>query len=137
MVGAGTYWVLLEAAYRFLADSYVPVPQWWSSHLHTQFMATASWFVLLNATGAFLAGIPVAFGVLCLEKAHRQTLALLVGILPSLWIMGSGLVTYGLPTYVAAWMVDSSQFLSIGLAVSVAVALFSRLPLTFVRADAP
>jgi hypothetical protein len=137
LTGAGAYWALLEASYRFLEESYVPVPQWWFEHLHPRPMATASWFVLINAVGAALAGIPVAIGVILFVKNNRPTLGLLICIPASLYIMGSGFITYGLPNYAAAWVVDTLQLLSIDVAVMLAVALFSRLPLTFVRAGAP
>ena len=119
-----------------LQDSFVPVPQWWFDRLHPRSMATASWFVFIDAAGAALAGIPVAIGVTLSVKAHRPALGLLIGIPPSLYIIGNGLITYGPPNYAAAWVVESLQLLSIGAAVSLAAALLSRLPRTFVRADA-
>ena len=51
--------------------------------------------------------------------------------------MGSGLIAYGLPNSAAAWVIYTLQLLSIGLAVSLAVVLFSRLPLAFVPANTP
>jgi hypothetical protein len=135
--GAGIYWLLLEASYRLLEGSYVPVPKWWFEHLHPRPLATDSWFALLNTVGAALAGIPVAICVVLFVKNHRPMLGLLIGIPPSIYIMGSGLIAYGLPNSVAAWVVDTLQLLSIGLAVSLAVVLFSRLPLTFVPANTP
>jgi hypothetical protein len=32
--------------------------------------------------------------------------------------MGSGLITYGMPHYAGAWLVDTLQLLSIGVAAS-------------------
>jgi membrane-associated PAP2 superfamily phosphatase len=59
LMGAGAYWALLEARYRLLEGSHVLVPQWWFDHLNSRPMATEAWFVLINAVGAALAGIPV------------------------------------------------------------------------------
>jgi hypothetical protein len=94
-----------------------------------------SWFVLINAAGAVLAALPVASGVVLFVKKQRLATAFLVGVPPSLYIMGSGLVAYGLPNYTAAWVVDVLQFLSIGLAVLLVAVLFSSLPLTIGSSD--
>jgi hypothetical protein len=119
---------LLEVSYRLLEGSYNP-PQWW------RVRPRVSWFVLINAAGAVLAALPVASGVVLFVKKQRLATAFLVGVPPSLYIMGSGLVAYGLPNYTAAWVVDVLQFLSIGLAVLLVAVLFSSLPLTIGSSD--
>jgi len=134
LIGAGAYLALLEVSYGFLEGSYFP-PQWWRDHLHLRPVASASWFVLINAAGAVLAAIPVALGVVLFAKTHKLTLVLVVGVPPSLYIMGSGLVAYGLPNYAAAWVIDVFQFLSISLAVLLAVVLLSSRPLTIGSSD--
>lgn len=130
LVGAGAYLALLEVSYRFLEDSYFPPPLWWRDHLHLRPVASASWFVLINAAGATLAATPVALVVVLFAKTRKLVLSLVIGVPPSLYIMGSGLVAYGLPKYAAAWVIEMFQFLSISLAVLLAVVLFSSLPLT-------
>jgi hypothetical protein len=121
LVGAGAYLALLEVSYRLLESSYAP-PQWW------RVRPKMSWFALINAAGAVLAALPVALGLVLFVKKQRLAIGLLVGVPPSLYIMGSGLATYGLPKYTAAWVIDVLQFLSIGLAVLLVVILCSRLP---------
>jgi len=98
-------------------------------------VASVSWFVLIDAAAAVLAAVPVAIGVVFLVKTRRLAISLAVGVPPSLYIVGSGLVEYGEPKYVAAWAVDVLQFLSIGLAVLLAVVLISSLPLTIGWSD--
>jgi hypothetical protein len=71
-------------------------------------------------------GIGVAFFV----KTHRLALSLLVGLLPGLYIVGGGVLEYGLPHYTAAWVIDVLQFLSISLGVLVIVAFLPSRPLT-------
>jgi hypothetical protein len=132
LVGAGAYLALLEVSYGFLENSYFPPPLWWRDHLHLRSVASASWFVLINAAGAASAAIPVALVVL-FAKTRKLVLSLVVGVPPSLYIMGSGLVAYGLPKYAAAWVIEMFQFLSISLAVLLGVVLFSSLPLTIER----
>jgi hypothetical protein len=134
LVGTGAYLALLHVSYTFLGGSYYPPPQWWSDHLNLRPVAPASWFVLINAAGAVLAAIPVALGVVLFGRAHKPALGLVVGVPPSLYIMGSGLVAYGLPKHAVAWVIDVFQFLSIGLAVLLAVVLFSGVHLYSVRA---
>jgi hypothetical protein len=134
LVGAGAYLALLEISYGFLEGSYFP-PHWWRDLLHLRPVASASWFVLINATGAVLAAIPVALCVVLFAKTHKRVLGLAVGVPPSLYIMGSGLAAYGLPNYAAAWVIDVFQLFSIGLAVLLAVVLFSSRPLTIGSSD--
>jgi hypothetical protein len=134
LVGAAAYLALLKISYGFLEDSYFP-PQWWRDHLHLRPVAAASWFVLINAAGAAMAAIPVAGGVVLFAKTRRQTLGLMVGVPPSLYIIGSSLAAFGLPNYTAAWIVVVCQFLSIGMAVLVTVVLFVSLPLTIGSSD--
>jgi hypothetical protein len=131
LVGASAYLALLQVSYGFLEDSYIP-PQWWRDHLPVRPVTPASWFVLINAAGAVMAAIPVALGIALFARTHRLALSLLVGVLPSLYWMGSGMVAYGMPRYTAWWVVDIFQFLSISLAVLLAVVLFPSRPLTIV-----
>lgn len=126
LVGAGAYMSLLHVSYTFLEGSDYPPPQWWRDHLHLRPVASASWFVLINAAGAVLAAIPVALGVILFAKTHKLALGLAVGVPPSLYIMGSGLVAYGFPKHAVAWVIEVFQFLSIGLAVLLAVVLLSK-----------
>ncbi len=135
LVGAGVYLALLEVSYGFLEDSYIPPPRWWTDHLQRRSVASVSWFVLINAAGAVLAALPAAIGVVLGAKTHKLALGFVVGVLPGLYIMGSGLVAYGLPKYAAAWVVDVLQFLSISLAVLLAVVLFLSLPLIIGSSD--
>ena len=135
LVGAGVYMALLEVSYGFLEGRYFPPPQWWRDHSHLGPVASAAWFVLINAAGAVLAALPVALGVVLFAKTHKQVLGLLVGVLPGLYIMGGGLVEYGFPNYAAAWVIEVFQFLSISLAVLLAVVLFASLPLTIGSSD--
>lgn len=128
LIGATAYLALLEVSYGFLEGSYNP-PQWW--HLRPR----VSWFALINVAGAVLAALPVALGLVFFVKEQRPAICLLVGVPPSLYIMGSGLAAYGLPKYTAAWVIEVLQFLSIGVAVLLAVVLFSRLPLTIGSSD--
>jgi hypothetical protein len=132
LIGAGAYFALLEVSYRFLESSYSLPPQWWFDHLHPQFMASVSWFVLIDALAAIVAAVPVAIGVVSLMKTRRLPVSLIIGVPSGLYIVGSGLVVYGEPKFVAAWAVDMFQFLSISLAVLLAVVLISSLPLTIV-----
>lgn len=133
LVCAGAYLALLEVSYGFLENSYFPPPLWWRDHLHLRSVASASWFVLINAAGAASAAIPVALVVVLFAKTRKVVLSLVVGVPPSLYIMGSALVAYGLPKYAAAWVIEMFQFLSISLAVLLAVVLFSSLPLIVER----
>ena len=135
LIGAGTYLALLEVTYGFLEGRYSLPPQWWFDHVHLRRVASASWFVLVDAAGAILAAIPVAVGVVYFVKTRRLAISFIVGVPPSLYIIGSGLVEYGPPKYAVAWVVDVFQFLSIGLAVLTAVALLSSLPLTIGWSD--
>jgi hypothetical protein len=126
LMGAGAYLALLHVSYAFIEGSYYPPPQWWRDHLHPRPVASASWFVLINAAGAVLAAIPVALGLVLLAKTHKLTLGLAVGVPASLYIMGSGLVAYGFPQQAIAWVIEVFQFLSIGLAVLLSVVLCSK-----------
>ena len=127
LVGAASYLGLLHVSYSLLEGAYT-APPWWG--VHRRPITVGSWFVLINATGAVLAAIPIAIGVTIFASAHRKGVSLLVGLLPSLYIVGGGWVQYGLPKYPAAWVVEAFQFLSIGLAVLLLVLGFSSRPLT-------
>ena len=128
LLGAGAYLALLEVSYRLLEGAYAP-PQWW--HVRPK----VYWFVLINAAGAVLAALPVALGVVLFVKKQTLAMGFLIGVPPSLYIMGSGLAAYGLPKYTAAWVIDVLQFLSIALAVLLVVVLCSRLPRTIGSSD--
>ncbi len=130
LVGASAYLGLLQVIWEFFIHSYYPPPQWWRDHLHPRVVSSASWLVLINAVEALLAAVPVALALVFLAKAHRLAPGFLVGVLPGLYITGSGLSEYGRPKYVVTWTVDALQFLSISLAVLLAVVLFSSRPLT-------
>jgi hypothetical protein len=130
LVGAGAYFALLHVTLgHFNYADYQP-PQWWRHHLHPRVVSSASWYVLIDAMAAILAAIPVALGVMLLAKSQRLVLGLLVGVLPSLYIEGGGVLEYGLPTYTASWVITVFQFLSISLGVLAMVVLFSSRPLT-------
>jgi len=135
LIGAGAYLTLLTVTYGILAGSYSLPPQWWLDHLHQRPLASASWFVLINAVGAISAAIPVAVGVVLCARTQKLAMSLLIGVPPSLYIMGSALFEYGLPKYVTAWVVDAFQLFSISLAVLSAVWLFSSIPLTIGSSD--
>ena len=130
LLGAGAYFALLQVSLGHFIYSDYPPPQWWRHHLHPRVVSSASWYVLIDAVAAILAAIPVALGVVLLAKSQRLVLGLLVGVLPSLYIMGGGLLEYGLPKYAAGWVINVFQFLSISLGVLAMVALFSSRPLT-------
>jgi hypothetical protein len=132
LVGAGAYFALLHVTLGHFIYSDYPPPQWWRHHLHPRVVSSASWYVLIDAMAAILAAIPVALGVVLWAKSHRLVLSILVGVLPSLYIEGGGLLEYGLPTYTAAWIIGIFQFLSISLGVLAMVVLFSGRPLTIV-----
>jgi hypothetical protein len=134
LAGAVAYLALLKISYGFLEGSYFP-PQWWRDHWHLRPLASASWFVLVNAAGAVMAAMPVAVGVVLLAKTHRLALGLIVGAAPSIYVIGSSLAAFGLPNYAVAWVVVVCQFLSIGLAVLLTVVLFGSLPLTIGSSD--
>jgi hypothetical protein len=134
LVGAGAYLTFLKISYGFLEGSYFP-PHWWRDLLHLRPLASASWFVLINAAGAVFAAIPVALCLVLFAKTHKLVLGLAVGVPPSLYIIASGLAAYGLPNYPAAWVIEVFQLLSIGLAVLLAVVIFSSRPLTIGSSD--
>ena len=130
LVGAGAYFALLQVTLEHFKYSDYPPPQWWRHLLHPRVVSSASWYVLIDAVAATLAAFPVALGVVLLAKPQRLVLGLLVGVLPSLYIEGGGLLEYGLPTYAASWVITVFQFLSISLGVLAMVVLFSSRPLT-------
>ena len=130
LVGAGAYFALLHFTLGHFNYADYPPPQWWRHHLHPRVVSSASWYVLTDAMAAIVAAVPVAVGVVLLAKSQRLILGLLVGVLPSLYIEGGGLLEYGFPTYTASWVITAFQFLSISLGVLAMVALFSSRPLT-------
>jgi hypothetical protein len=130
LLGAGVYLFLLQVSYGFLRSSYIAAPQWWVDHLHPHAMTSASWFIFINASGAILAALPVGLAVAFFAKTRSLALSLLIGVPPGLYIMGGGLLEYGLPHYTAAWVIDALQFLSISLAVLVIVVTMQSRPLT-------
>jgi hypothetical protein len=119
LIGAGVHLI-----YGLLQDSYIP-PAWWQDHLRLR-LGVVTWFTLINCAGALLAAIPVAWCLARFARAHKMALSLSIGVPPSLYIMGSGLIDYGLPHYTSAWIVEFLQFLSISLAILVIVTLSPR-----------
>jgi hypothetical protein len=124
MVGAGMYLGLLRVSYGLLQDNYIP-PSWWQNHLRMPPVNAIAWFLLMNGAGALIAAIPVALCLARFAKTHQFTLSIAAGVPPSMYIIGSGLVEYGLPRHSAAWIIDAFQFASISLAILLIVALFS------------
>jgi hypothetical protein len=134
LVGAIGYVVLLHISYGLLQNCYIP-PSWWYGLLHSRFVASFSWFVLVNFLGAVSAAVPVALCVAFFAKSNKLALALLVGFPSALFVIGDGIVAYGFPAYAAAWAIEVLHFLSIGLAVLLEVAFFLSRPLTSVGRD--
>jgi len=98
-------------------------------------VAVIGWFTLLNVGGAVLAAIPVALGVAFGATARKTTLALVVGVVPALYIVVGGFLEFGLPPQVDGWIVDIAQFLAVSLPVAALVALFRGFPLTIGWSD--
>jgi hypothetical protein len=121
LTAAALYFMLLHLSYGALKDSYIP-PPWWPNYLQIGPAGTASWFVLINAAGAVFAAIPPALFLVRFAKAHKLALGLAAGVPAGLYIIGGGLIEYGLPHYPAAWTIEAFQFLSISVAVAVLVA---------------
>jgi hypothetical protein len=121
LTGAALYFVFLYLSYGGLKDSYIP-PSWWPNHLQIGPAGTAFWFVLINAAGAIFAAIPPALFLGHFAKAHKLALGLAAGVPAGLYIIGGGLIEYGLPHYPAAWIIEAFHFLSISAAVAVLVA---------------
>ena len=121
LTGAALYFVLLQLSYGALKDSYIP-PSWWPNHLQIGPAGTASWFMLINAAGAISAAIPPALFLVHFAEAHKLALGLAAGLPAGLYIIGGGLIEYGLPHYPAAWIIEAFKFLSISMAVPVLVA---------------
>lgn len=94
-----------------------------------------SWFSLLNVGGAILAAIPVAFGLVLGLKVHRFALGLAIGVLPAVYIVAAGIIEFGVPASVEAWVVEITQFFAVGLAVVAMVALIRGFPLTIGSSD--
>jgi hypothetical protein len=120
LTGAALYFLFLYLSYGALKDSYIP-PSWWPNHLQIRPAGTASWFVLINAAGAIFAAMPPALFLGYFAKAHKLALGLAAGVPAGLYIVGGGLIEYGLPHYAAAWVIEAFHFLSISMAVAVLV----------------
>jgi hypothetical protein len=129
LIGAAAYYGLLQLTYGLLESSYLP-PSWLLASVPSRSVATVTWFIFLNAAGAILAALPVAFGAVLLVKGDRSRLCLLLGFAASACVLAGNLREYGLPLLAATWTVEVLQFLSIGVAVTVLVALYPRRPLT-------
>jgi hypothetical protein len=121
LTSAALYFVLLHLSYGALRDSYIP-PSWWAHHLQLGPAGTASWFVLINAAAAVFAAIPPALFLGRFAKAHKLALGLAAGVPAGLYIIGGGLIEYGLPHYPSAWIIEAFQLFSISAAVAVLVA---------------
>ncbi len=94
-----------------------------------------TWFTLLNAGGAILAAIPVAFGVVLGTKTRQVALGLIIGLMPALYLAVSGCIEYGVPSNLEALVVDISQFVAVSLAVVGVLALIRGFPLTIGSSD--
>ena len=129
LVGAVTYYVLLTTAYKLLDAHRLP-PVWWAAHVHSRGVATFSWFILIDATCAFIAAVPVALALLRWGGPQRKAIGLGLGVLTGLYVMSGALLEYGVPTYPAAWVVGICQLVSLSTAVLMLVVLLSSRPLT-------
>jgi len=133
LIGAVVYSALLWLLYA--RAPYSVIPHWWLHFVPNSPVALVTWFTLLNVGGAILAAIPVAFGVLLGTTARRAALALIIGVVPALYIVVGGLMEFGLPPTVGGWVVDMAQFFAVSLAVVAIVALLQGFPLTIDSSD--
>jgi len=67
--------------------------------------------------------------------ARRTALALVVGVVPTLYIVVGGFLEIGVPPQVDGWIVGVAQFLAVSLAVAALVAPFRGLSLTIGSSD--
>jgi len=134
LIGAAVYFGLLWLLYS--RAPYTAVPPWWRHLLPKPSIGTVTWFTLINAGTAVLAAIPVAIGVAVGTPSRRLVLGLVIGIVPALYIVGGGLIEYGVPPSLDGFIVDVGQFLAVSLAVTGVIALVQRYSPTFVGASA-
>jgi ethanolamine transporter EutH len=111
------------------------MPHWWRHFSPNAAAAVMTWFTLLNAGGAILAAIPVAFGVVLGTKTRQVALGLIIGLMPALYLAVSGCIEYGVPSNLEALVVDISQFVAVSLAVVGVLALIRGFPLTIGSSD--
>jgi hypothetical protein len=128
LIGAAVYFALLWLLYA--RAPYAVIPHWWRHFVPNAPIALVTWFTLLNVGGAILAAIPVALGVVLGTAARRSRLALIIGVVPALYIVVGGLLEFGFPPSVNGWVVDIAQFSAISFAVVAMVALLQGFPLT-------
>jgi hypothetical protein len=127
LIGVLVYAVLLSFLYG--RAPYAEIPQGWRQFVSNSTAAVVLWFTAINAGGAVLAAIPVAIGLILGIKTRRKTLALVIGVLPALYILVGGFVQYGRPPGLGGWIADIAQFIAVSLAILAMVApLESRLP---------
>lgn len=133
LAGAVVYCALLWLLYA--KAPYAAIPHWWRHFAPNGPIALVSWFSLLNVGGAILAAIPVAFGLVLGLKVHRFALGLAIGVVPAVYIVAGGLIEFGVPARVEAWVVEITQFFAVGLAVVAMVALIQGFPLIIGPSD--
>jgi hypothetical protein len=133
LLGAAVYFALLWFFYAWAP--YTVIPQWLRHILPNARVALVTWFTLLNVGGAILAAIPVALGIVLGVSARRAVFGIIVGVVPALYILVGGVIEYGVPRNLEAWVVDIAQFFVVSLAVVAAVALFRGFPLTIGSSD--
>jgi hypothetical protein len=134
LLGVAVYYALL--AFFYSIAPYTSMPHWWSAHLPAGSFSVVSWFALLNLGGALLAAIPVALGVVLVADGSRVLLGLIIGVVPALYIVGGGLIAFGTPSNIGAWVTNMAQFVRVSIAVAAAVALIQSCPLTM-RSSGP
>ena len=133
LIGVVVYFALLRLLYA--RAPYAVIPFWWRHFAPNGRVALVTWFTLLNVGGAVLAAIPVALGVVLGITARRTALALIIGVVPALYIVVGGLMEFGLPPRFDGWVVDITQFFAVELAVVAVVALLRGFPLTIGSSD--
>ena len=133
LAGAVVYCALLWLLYA--KAPYAAIPHWWRHFAANGPVALVTWFSLLNVGGAILAAIPVAFGLVLGLKVHRFALSLAIGVVPAVYIVAAGLIEFGVPASVEAWVVEITQFFAVGLAVVAMVALIQGFPLIIGSSD--
>ena len=126
--GVAVYYALL--ALLSANAPYTAAPHWWHQLVPSSAIAVTVWFTLLNVSVAILAAVPVAFGLMRTIPVPNIRLGLVIGAVPAIYIVGGGLVEFGVPRTFAAWGIDAAQFLAVALAVVIVQTLFWRRPLT-------
>jgi hypothetical protein len=133
LAGAAVYCALLWLLYA--KAPYAAIPHWWRHFAPNGPVALVIWFSLLNVGGAILAAVPVAFGLVLGLKVHRFAFGLAIGVVPAAYIVAGGLIEFGVPARVEAWVVEITQFFAVGLAVVAMVALIQGFPLIIASSD--